>query len=772
MHADKLDIPIMFCFDNNYVIPAAVAFYSLLENCNQSYYYKLYVLHTDITKENQEKLKENIEKFSDFSGLEFINMEHRFEELWESISIKGHFSKEVMYKVLVASIFPQYDKLIVSDVDVIFQNDISESYLLLDVKEDIYLAGVKMIGKMKWYIDKLEQYTKEEQEKLLGFCGGYIVFNLKKLREEKMEEKFIDCFKENGYRINQMEQDVLNLCCYPKTKKLPLKYVACSYIWDIYQTEDDKITDEFYTKEEIEDAMQNTVQLHYATSIKPWKNPDCTKSKEWFQYIVKTNFLEEYLKNLPEKIVLSEKRIQEIENRIKKEVGTVSNKRLLKKLKNKINANQDKRIYRIIKYVLKHPFFILTPSFYRKLYGKIKNKINKQEFLLLILDDVFPSELSPFRYEEYITYFKNFEHVYAITTGTCLPALKENRSIKEVIQEFEHKFPQYENRIFDIEDKKYEQEIRNLKNKLAIITFVSNLCNNIYDNIEFLEKEDIPFLFTLYPGGGFKVDDKESDTILKRAFSSKCFRKVIVTQKLTYDYLIKKEFCKKEDIEFIYGIVTPQTMLNKRLEDKVCYGYGKENIDICFVAHKYSKLGEDKGYDLFIESAKRLSKIYHNIKFHVVGGFTEEDIELEHIKDNITFYGIKPSDWLIDFYRNMDIILSPNRPFVLGKGAFDGFPTGACTEAMLNRVALICTDELRLNIKYENNKDLIIVKPEVKDIVEQIEMLYQNPKKIKKIMDNGSRKVKKYYSYKVQNEKRIKVIKKIIKLYKREEGRA
>ena len=42
---NKQEIPIMFCFDNNYVIPAAVAFYSMLENCNKNYFYRMYVLH-------------------------------------------------------------------------------------------------------------------------------------------------------------------------------------------------------------------------------------------------------------------------------------------------------------------------------------------------------------------------------------------------------------------------------------------------------------------------------------------------------------------------------------------------------------------------------------------------------------------------------------------------------------------------------------------------------------------------------------------------------
>lgn len=53
-------IPIVHCFDNNYIIPAAVAFYSLLEKSNNNYNYKIYVLHEDITQLNQDKLRATI----------------------------------------------------------------------------------------------------------------------------------------------------------------------------------------------------------------------------------------------------------------------------------------------------------------------------------------------------------------------------------------------------------------------------------------------------------------------------------------------------------------------------------------------------------------------------------------------------------------------------------------------------------------------------------------------------------------------------------------
>ena len=763
---NKQEIPLMFCFDNNYVIPAAVAFYSMLENCNRNYYYKLYILHTDISKGNQDKLKENVKEFSEFSELIFVNMENKFEDLWNTIGEKGHFSKEVMYKVLVASIFPKYDKIIVSDVDVVFLNDISESYFMLDTNEDYYLAGIKMIGKMKWYLEQLsDKFSSEEIEKLNGFCGGYIVFNLKKIRKDRMEDKFVNCFETEGYRINQMEQDVLNLCCYPKTKQLPLKYLACSYMWDEYKTDEDKETDIHYKKEEIEDAMTNTVQLHYATSRKPWKNVDCTKADIWFKYLMKTNFVDEYLKNLPNKIVLPEQRIRQIENEgINRERNIIENEiadevRKRATLKFKINSKFEKyRIFRAVKYVSKNPLFL----FKRDFYAKAKKKLDNQNFSLIIMDDLFPSVYSPFRYEEYMKYFKNIDNVYVLTTGASFDAVNEKRNVKEVIYEFEEKYPEYAGRIMslDLDNKK---KLKDIPNKIALITFLQNVQNPQYDNLELLEKYEIPFIFTLYPGGGFFLNNKISDNKLRKICSSKFLKKVIVTQKNTYDYLIEKKFCIAEQIEFIYGVVTPEEILNTEIGNKKYYKNGKETLDICFVAHKYSEQGKDKGYDLFIESAKKLSKKNSNIRFHVIGGFDKNDIDIKEIEEKINFYGVKESKWLVEFYKDMDLIISPNRPFILAKGAFDGFPTGSCTEAMISGVVLLCTDELNLNIKFEDKKDLIIVKPEVENIVKEVENLYNNPEKIIEIASNGRNKTKKIYSEKIQIKPRINLIKKVAK---------
>lgn len=292
-------IPIFHCFDNNYVIPAAVAFYSLLENSNKEYYYELIVAHNNITEENQEKLKKNIEKFEN-GKIKFIKIDD-FNLEWEKMGIKGHYSKEVLYKLRIPSILKEYDKVIVADVDVLYLSDISKDFIEYISDEENYLAGICGVEKISYIKKDYEKdFSKEEIEKLV-IGRGYFFANLKKMREDNIEEKFRKSLIENSSRIRQAEQDILNLVCFPKIKKLPLRNMVCTYIYDLYDR-NNIISEVNYNKKEIEEAYDLPVQLHYATSTKPWNNLKCTKSEIWFSYLSKTNFLKEFLWQLEEKI--------------------------------------------------------------------------------------------------------------------------------------------------------------------------------------------------------------------------------------------------------------------------------------------------------------------------------------------------------------------------------------------------------------------------------------------------------------------------------------
>ena len=371
--------------------------------------------------------------------------------------------------------------------------------------------------------------------------------------------------------------------------------------------------------------------------------------------------------------------------------------------------------------------------------------------LLVIIDDVFPNLLSSFRNVEFNEYISKYSDILII-------------NVSKISIDFEKKINNSEKNIYyfqtNFADENYEKIskiIKDYNNVVCSIVFLNNIYGCEGKVLSFLEENDIRFIFTLYPGGGFFFND-ETKIKLNKIFSSKMFFKVIVTQQKVKDYILQNTNIKEDKIEFIYGLPVSNILLNVNTKDHRHYGInGKINLNVCFVAYKYSEKGKDKGYDTFIEAAKKLRAKYSDIYFHVVGNFDENDIDVSELDERIAFYGTHDTKWFINFYKDKDIIISPTRANVLKNGAFDGFPTGCTTEAMLNEIAAIVTDPLKLNVNYIDDEDIIIVN-DVNDIVKKIEELKANPKKLYKIAQNGYRKANDIYSYKNQISKRIELL--------------
>ncbi len=371
-----------------------------------------------------------------------------------------------------------------------------------------------------------------------------------------------------------------------------------------------------------------------------------------------------------------------------------------------------------------------------------------ESYDMVIIDDVFPHPVSGFRYQEFISYFENFKSMKVLTTGWSVHVLGK-QTLHELIINFKRKFPQIGSKL-----EKFTS-LDNIDCKLLYFVFLGNT----YSLIELAESRKIPFVFTLYPGGLLGLNNASSDNMLRRVMNSPCFRKVIVTQKNVYDYLIEKNFCKPEQIEFIFGVVTPIEKIERPYIEKKHYGIDKDNLDICFVAHKYTKYGQDKGYDVFVEVAKKLVKKYNNINFHVVGNFDEKVIDITELKDNIHFYGIQQPHWFDEFYRDKDIILSANIPGMIYKGSFDGFPTASCTDAGLCKTAIFCTDPLELNNShFRNNEEIVIIEHDTLKIVEKIEYFHKNPELLKGICESGFKAIRNLYSYDNQIVPRVRLL--------------
>ena len=186
-----------------------------------------------------------------------------------------------------------------------------------------------------------------------------------------------------------------------------------------------------------------------------------------------------------------------------------------------------------------------------------------------------------------------------------------------------------------------------------------------------LTKLNISFIFTLYPGGGFNLKSEEVKKNLILICGSPQFKGVVVTQKVSRDYLLENEICSADKIYYIFGGIVPQNSIDCKRNNYFIDVSDKVNeLNICFCASKYMDRGMDKGYDIFIDVAHKLIEEFDYINFHVVGGFDENDINVEKIKKNVHFHGYKKFEELKSFFANMDIILSPNRPNLLEDGLF------------------------------------------------------------------------------------------------------
>lgn len=367
---------------------------------------------------------------------------------------------------------------------------------------------------------------------------------------------------------------------------------------------------------------------------------------------------------------------------------------------------------------------------------------------LCILDDIFPHLLSAFRIAEYNCYLEHFSAAQVHSTATAFPVIGEHRSFAKVVDEYERRYPQYKNRVFKFNTK------RNLASRLIYTVFI----NNAFRFIEIAERHSVPFVFTLYPGGGFKLNDTDVDGKLRRVFSSPSFRKVIVTQRISYEYLMNKELCPQDEVLFIYGVVVPEDYLTNCMGAKQYYQQDKDTFDICFVAHKYTARGTDKGYDVFVEVAKSLARTYPDMSFHVIGPFDETDVDVSDIREQIKFYGTRYTGFLLEFYPRMDVILSPNVPFVLSPGAFDGFPTGSCVEAGLCGVAVFCTDILNLNIAFKNGEEIVIIPRDVDEICNVIIKYYKSPDDLYLLASKGQEAFRRAFSFEAQIMPRLRIM--------------
>ncbi|MBR5473726.1 MAG: glycosyltransferase family 8 protein [Clostridia bacterium] len=266
----KEEIPIFFSTDDNYIPFLDVAISSLIENASKDYEYKLMVLHTGLKQENVNLIMQNNQpgfniEFVDISS-DIQNIKNKFKDVY-------HFSIVTYYRLFIASLFPQYDKILYLDCDLVVLGDISKLYNTNIGDNILAAAPEEFVQNTKEFRDYAKFALGVDPDKYVN--AGVLVINLAEFRKNKIEDKFINLITQYDFDLLDPDQAYLNYLCQDK-------------IYTLLNG---------WNKEPMPiECEGNKNIVHYALYKKPWQYDDVTDGEYFWQYATTSPFYNHILK--------------------------------------------------------------------------------------------------------------------------------------------------------------------------------------------------------------------------------------------------------------------------------------------------------------------------------------------------------------------------------------------------------------------------------------------------------------------------------------------
>ena len=123
-------IPIFFTIDDAYAPYLHVALISLIENASKDRNYKIIVVYQELNEENRNNLAELVKDHPNFE-MEFKYMKQSLDMITDRIENRlrsDYFTMTIYFRIFIPDMYPEYDKAIYIDSDIVVPGDISELY--------------------------------------------------------------------------------------------------------------------------------------------------------------------------------------------------------------------------------------------------------------------------------------------------------------------------------------------------------------------------------------------------------------------------------------------------------------------------------------------------------------------------------------------------------------------------------------------------------------------------------------------------------------------
>ena len=260
-------IPIFFSCDDKYVPFLAVDIRSLVDNANKSYNYDIQILNTGLDEKNYKKI-ESLKNSN--TNISFVNVTDKMKRLGKMLHLRDYYTASIYFRIFIPNLFPQYEKAIYLDSDTTILGDISKLYEI-ELGDNLVGATIdQVICSRDLFKDYATYGVGVHYSKY--FNSGMLLMNLKLMREENIEEQFINMFNKYHFDVVCPDQDYLNVLCYDRVLLLDIGWNKMS-------------VDNNYSKK------PNII--HYNMFNKPWQYDNIPYGEYFWEYAKKTDFYDE-----------------------------------------------------------------------------------------------------------------------------------------------------------------------------------------------------------------------------------------------------------------------------------------------------------------------------------------------------------------------------------------------------------------------------------------------------------------------------------------------
>ncbi len=302
---EREKVYLLYTFDNNYSMQAAVSMTSLFEN-NKQIDFCVYVISDGVNDENREKLiRLNALYSNEISFIEMPDLDKlsgvRIETYtWAKAAYCRMFLCSILPKSIKRILYLDPDTITVGKIDYLLQvlkgSELSDNYAAACLD---YSPVLKRLCRFK----RNENYINT----------GVMIINVQKWRDNNLQDTFIRELERRKGRSVDVDQSYINSVLINRIIVLPPEYnIVPPYYEDYQDYKNGFWKEEIYSEDEINNAITHPVIVHFSgnKAKRPWYSNGVHPMKdEWMKYFKMTDWSDEPLEKFPVPYMSNRKKV-------------------------------------------------------------------------------------------------------------------------------------------------------------------------------------------------------------------------------------------------------------------------------------------------------------------------------------------------------------------------------------------------------------------------------------------------------------------------------